>query len=91
MTPLLASLGNRLAAWLRRVLSEDNGNPSSVRLVLVGWHVLVGVVWAYLCVRAGKMVPLDASVVQTLAMTLAAKFGQKFTEAKVPNAPAPVP
>ena len=87
MKAFLSNLLGRLPAWLHKLLSEDNGNPSSMRLVMVAWHVTVGAVWAFLCVHSGMMVPLDASIVQTLGMTLAAKFGQKFTEAKAP-APA---
>ena len=89
MKAFLKSLFPRLLAWMHKLLSEDNGNPSSMRFVMVGWHALVAVVWAVLSIHSGVMVPIEQSIVETLGMTIAGKFGQKFTEQKAPASDTP--
>ena len=83
MKALFLKLWAKLGPWVHRLLSEDNGNPSSMRLIMVGWHGIVALVWATLSIHGGTMVPLDPSIVETLGMTIAGKFGQKFGETKV--------
>lgn len=86
MMPLLSHLGNRFAAWIRAVLCEDNGNPSSMRVVLMLWHASVCAVWTGLSVYRREIVPIHDSVLALLGGLTGMKLGQKFVETKPPAA-----
>ena len=66
--------------WLQKVLSQDNGVPSSVRLVLLGWNAVVIIVWLTLCACRHTMVDIQPGVLEALAIANGAKVVQKFGE-----------
>jgi hypothetical protein len=70
-----------IAADIRKILSDDNGNLSSKRVLAVLWGVGVFFVWAFVSVRKGEMAPLaweHVGIVLSLAGVVAAgKWGEK--------------
>lgn len=68
--------------FISSMMSQDNGNPSSMRSVLVfGVIVIVGA-WAFICFSSRTLVPFDTTHITVLGMLLAGKVVQKSQEEK---------
>ena len=80
MKALFAKLWSALGPWLHKVLSQDNGTPSSIRLAMVGWNLAVILVWLILCACHREMVDIKPGVLEALAIANGAKVVQKFGE-----------
>lgn len=59
---------------------EGTGKLSSIRLVTTAWALGQLIVWMYVCIHTGTMVPIDASIIGMTGALLAGKVGQKFGE-----------
>lgn len=87
--------------WLKALIEEGNGTPSSTRLGFLVWVVGVFVVWAMVSVKchtdaAGKLILADipTNVFLLLATLMTGKVIQKQIEGKGPDEcvdPAPNP
>ena len=89
MKALFGKLWSALGPWLRNVLSEAGGAPSSVRLVMFGWNLAVLVVWLTLCIYYHGMVKIDESVLGVLAIANGGKIVQRFGEPDGPPCDKP--
>ena len=67
---------------LTEILSDDAGNPSSLRLALLMALAIVLVVWAVVSLQCKALLPLPGDIVNLLGLLIAGKTVQKFTEAK---------
>jgi hypothetical protein len=65
---------------LLQFLQEDNGRPSSTRLVMVLLHVAIISVWTTLSIKSGHMVELDPGILIALGISSAQKITQKIAE-----------
>ncbi len=68
-------------------LKENNGNESSMRLLVAFIVVAVMGTWSYVSVKTSVMAPLDLPTVLTIVGSLLAKAWQKEKESG--NAPNP--
>ena len=75
------------ASFLCRLLSDDGGNLSSMRAVMLAAFLVVLCGWAIVSVQSHALQPLPDSIVTLLSIVLGGKFAQKFIE---PKGPAPV-
>jgi hypothetical protein len=70
-----------IAADFRRVLSDDNGNLSSKRVLAVSWGMSVLFVWIYVSVKGAALAAIPwevAGMIFSLAGVVAAgKWGEK--------------
>jgi hypothetical protein len=70
-----------VAADLRKILSDDNGNLSSKRVLSVSWGLAVLVVWSYVSVRSRTLAAIPWEVCGTVftlaSVTAAGKWGEK--------------
>lgn len=77
------------------LLSDDVGNVSSVRAVMLLSFALILSGWLAVTIMKGQLQELPQSAIWVLAATLAGKVVQKSAEAKAPQtpggAPAPAP
>ncbi len=71
---------DRLARWIRDVLSTD-GNQSSMRLVLLASWGCVLFVWTSLSIFHHAMQPIDGSVLALLGIGTGGKCWQNHVEA----------
>lgn len=75
---------------LTNILSDDAGNPSSARVVLLWVYLVVFIIWAVECFRLNRLVEIPDSVVFVLMALIGAKVAQKkFAEAISPIEPSP--
>jgi hypothetical protein len=75
-----------MKSFLANILSDDAGNASSARAVMLWVFAVVFVVWAAQSFRANRLAELPDSVVFVLATTLGAKVAQKkFAEGVSPD------
>ena len=86
MKALALKLWARLGPWLRGVLSENNGTPSSSRVLMLGWHVLVAGVWLADCWIHRHMAAIDNTVLVLLGIVGGQKVANKFAEPDGPPA-----
>lgn len=70
-----------IAADLRRILSDDNGNLSSKRVLSVSWGLGVLFVWIAVCIKSWTVATLPWEVVGVVfslaGVTAAGKWGEK--------------
>ncbi len=83
----MKALLQKLWPWLHRCCSENNGMPSSSRVLMFGWHGLVAVVWLVDSAVHHRMAGIEGTVLAFLGMVSGAKVINKFGE---PNGPPPV-
>jgi hypothetical protein len=69
-----------MQAFLKAMLSENNGNPSSIRLVGVLGPLIVLGTWAYISISTGEMVTPEGWDMLMLLGLPAAKVWQKGKE-----------
>lgn len=68
--------------FISSLLSQDNGNPSTMRGVLVFGAVAIIGAWAFICFSSKILVPFDTTHITVLGMLLAGKVVQKSQEEK---------
>ena len=66
-----------------KFLTEDNGNPSLMRLSQFIITCVVMLNWTIACIFTKAMVPLEGTALTLVLGSLGIKAGQKFFEAKV--------
>lgn len=70
-----------IAADIRKIISDDNGNLSSKRVLAVGWGLSALGVWIYVSIKTATMAPIPwevAGMVFSLTGVVAAgKWGEK--------------
>ena len=66
-----------MAEFMRKMMSDDNGNPSSTRVMTAFVVVNVMLVWTLANLRSDKWVPMDLETIALLATLLGAKLVQK--------------
>ena len=71
---------------LTQLISDGDGQPSTMRLAVLLIIVPIMTVWTVLSIKTGAMIDLDAKWLGLIAAALAAKTGQSFAEAQ--GAPA---
>lgn len=62
------------------VLHDADGSLSSTRLAFLLWALGPLVVWAWVCIRSGAVVPIDGSVITIIGVMMSGKVVQKFSE-----------
>lgn len=67
--------------FVKNILSEDNGNPSMMRVVAALIPLVVVGTWSWHCISTGQLVGFDYEEVAALIGPLAAKAWQKGKEA----------
>lgn len=73
-----------VAADIRKLISDDAGNLSSIRAVPFFGSVLVFGVWAYVCVRKAELYHFEA-ILAFLSSLWLFKAGQKWGENRNPG------
>ncbi len=68
-----------LPFWLQ-ILTDAGGNPSSMRVAMLGSFLVVLAAWATISVQAHALQPLPESVVFLLSVLTGGKYAQKFIE-----------
>ena len=69
--------------WSDRVVSDQNGEPSSMRVVLVWamalftWYTFV---WSWMCFTTSKYIQLDFGPITALVAAVMGKTVQSFAE-----------
>jgi len=66
--------------FLARILSEDNGNPSSMRMITALICLIVMLTWSYTCIKQGQLLPLDIEQIGLVLGALGLKTFQKGKE-----------
>jgi len=67
--------------FIGRAFSEDNGNPSSTRMLTAFVVVSIISVWGYVSIIKGEIAPLPTEAVVAIVGALGAKVWQKGKEA----------
>ena len=83
MKAFLKNLFSRLTAWVHGMFSQDNGIPSSVRVLMFGWHTPAILVWTGLSIYHGKMEDVPNGLGFLLGGLTGFKVGQKFGEVQL--------
>lgn len=69
--------------FISSMLSQDNGNPSTMRGILVfGVLAIIGG-WLFVCMSSRVLIPFDNTHITVLGMLLAGKVIQKSQEEKI--------
>ncbi len=66
---------------LRQILSEDNGNPSTIRVVAIIVPLVIIGTWSWNCISTGTMIGFEGFDLLALIGAPAAKVMQKSKEA----------
>jgi len=69
-----------ISQFIKMFLSENDGTPSSIRVVSTIVPLVVVGVWAYICVKQGQLVTPDWEDIAMLVGLPAAKVWQKGKE-----------
>ena len=69
-----------MGEFMRKMLSDANDNPSSIRVLTVYVVVNIMVVWTIANLRSEKWVPMDFETIMFLGTLLGAKLIQKKLE-----------
>ena len=75
-------MGLSMPPLFQRFLSENNGNPSSTRLVMVLAYVVILGGWITVSIEQKAMQPLPTNILELLGLVTVGKVFQKFGEAK---------
>lgn len=78
MKAFFSNLFARLTGWVKKLLSEDNGNPSSIRLVMFGWHLAAMLVWIVVSFAHMEMAHVNQGILAVLALVSGTKVAQKI-------------
>lgn len=74
--------------FLKNLIADGTGAPSSMRIAFLLIISAVLAVWVTLCIRSGSFIPLPNSILTLLGVAMAGKVGQSLTEA-IPTKDAP--
>lgn len=66
--------------FIRKMMSDEHDNPSSVRVLTVYVVINIMIVWTIANLRAEKWVPMDFETIAFLGTLLGAKLIQKKLE-----------
>lgn len=66
--------------FFRRAFSEDNGNPSTMRLLAFIGPMIILLTWSSNCLLTKTFVPIDTQTLATLAVLVGGKVWQKGQE-----------
>lgn len=70
-------------AFIKDILSESNGNPSTMRMTTFLGSLIVLGTWSYSCVVTKQWIPMDTGTIGILATLVAGKVWQKGKEDEV--------
>jgi hypothetical protein len=63
-----------------KLIADDTGAPSVMRLVFLFVILAVVTVWAVLSIRAGAFVPMPVGVLELIGILTGGKVAQSFSE-----------
>ena len=66
-----------MVEFIRKMMSDDNGNPSSTRVMTAFVVINIMLVWTLANLRSDKWIPMDFETIAFLATLLGAKLVQK--------------
>ncbi len=70
---------------LSQFFKDETGQYSALRLAFLFIIFSVLSVWIWSCLQAGKMVPIETSVLYLVGAAFTGKVGQSFSENFSPN------
>ena len=65
--------------WVKKMLADDSGNPSCLRIMGMAIVFILLIPWAYCIFKKGEWIPLDAWTSGTIGTVLASKAWQKIS------------
>ena len=71
MTPLLTN-----------IISDDGGNPSSMRIAMLAVVLIVVSTWAYVSISTGHLQGIPDGARWLVGIVVGGKWAQRFTEGK---------
>ena len=77
--------------WLKHALSDDTGNPSTLRLLCVFSVVVPILAWLGFCFYKGTWQPLDGNMVALILGAIAVLGGRKVLETSATANPSTPP
>ncbi len=69
-----------MTGYFGKLLQDDAGNPSSMRLVAVAVPVIIVGVWAWTCITSGELISFEWADVGAIGALGGAKAYQKGKE-----------
>lgn len=69
-----------MTEWLKCILEDNGGNPSSMRILVAFIVVIQMIGWAFVCFKTTTLPPMDWQQVATVIGALGVKAYQKGKE-----------
>jgi Na+/H+ antiporter NhaB len=71
---------NTLKSILKELLSDNSGGLSTIRILSIGWVLLVAIVWAVVALKTRTMPDIPGGVLALSGVIVGGKVVQRFGE-----------